>query len=286
MSLAEAVSPLDAVPDDPEWEGWYYRGSPIPGEPSPQEMEAAVAPEDVLASPDPTMADLVEHLRRAIFKDDRDGLWIVDCNAKGEWGTVGEGKTNLELQLAKDLQQPPPESEYPRLAKLSGMPEAEVRSLLEDIPAFDPKWQVVYRDEYRRWLELIRDLSPGMVIVWEEIASGLARTNAWQARKPVIDTFKECRKLGLVTVGSCPRVMDLDAYLIFDRVQRVFRMQGRTKCEVFVRNGFVNPKKDIWGHRQAVVEGITKCHPVLWGDYEADAIAKLQQEQMLKAVER
>src|SRR3990167_932938 len=127
---------------------------------------------DPLQSVDPTCAQLIEHTRRAIFTQNRDGLWIVDCTAKSEWGTVGEGKSNLTFHLAKEFQQPPPESDYPRLSALSGLSLHEVKTRFDDIPAFDPKWQVIYRDEYERFIDLVRTLSPGMVIVWEEIETG------------------------------------------------------------------------------------------------------------------
>jgi hypothetical protein len=235
---------------------------------------------DAISTHDPTCAQLIEHTRNAIFHQNRDGLWIVDCTAKSEWGTVGEGKSNFTFHLAKEFQQPPDESDYPKLALASGLSLHDVRTVFDDIPAFDPKWQTIYRDEYGRFIELVRTLSPGMVIVWEEIETGLARKVPYQHRRPIIQTFQEMRKLGLMVIGNCPRVMDLDEYLIFDRIQKVWRMLSRTKCDVYVRNGFVNPKKDLWGERQGVIDEITAVHPLLWREYEADAMERLHESQM------
>jgi len=227
--------------------------------------------------PDINASDLLDEWQHGIFKDHRDGFWTVDCNATHKWGTVGTGKSNWTLVLAIQLQQPPPVSMYPEAAERAGMTVEEYAEWMADLPAFDPEEQIVHHADYYRYKKLAANYKAGMVIAWDEMQKALSRRMPHQWRRESEMVIQQMRKKGLVTIGNCPTLAETAAYLILDRNQLLWRMEDRTSCNVYERNGFMDIKHNRWGHHIARIHHIPRAPEWAWSMYEPASFAKAEE---------
>lgn len=268
----------------------------------------------------PSILDLVETRRARMALQHRDGLWMVDASGRTEDGSVGEGKSNLTLLMAQIAQGPfrcscalltvrvdaPTRIEtivsagtrkelrleagdFVRLEVDPVQDPVCLRCLgagwIENLNGpFDVKRQMVFRDDYRTYRRLIRELLPGGVIVVEEVQEAFGKQGgSWQQRAPYRHLIMAMRKLCLWQMWNGPSLWDMDAYYIVDRIQKRFTMQTRTTCKVFRRSWFgdIRSKEDRWGKMETTLTRIPAAQERVWHDYESIAFQGISDEMAI-----
>jgi hypothetical protein len=169
---------------------------------------------------------------------------IVDADIHFRQGMVGQGKTNFAYLLSLKLN-----------------------------PTFWPPRDVVIKDDFHKFFQLLHRQYPYGIHFWDEMGAFFNK-QTWD--KPYVKTsvydFIQNRKQHKIWIGCVPSFWWNVEMFRLHRPNWRFRLRNHVECEVFEHDGHHDEDEDKWGRYICTVENVpsvAEIFPGLWSQYEA-----------------
>lgn len=201
----------------------------------------------------------LESLVRALlynYFDHYDIVLGIESDKRDWRGTLGHGKTDTALRIVYWLKY-----ELNRIAALLGFDDLEFD--------FDMARDLVVKDNLEQFREVLSARGFGRFKVYDEAEWFFSkRYHQFRDVRALDAKFDSNRKEGSVHVLVLPNVFDAIDKIAKERLQVLFRKQGRESMVVCVRNGISDPQRNVWGRTIVRVQDMRPVPAYLWKEYE------------------